>query len=70
LVFSCVTGILGVLAVGWYGLAKVEEGPSAVGYADPISDPVAAAEGHTGDARHKEPPMVESVSGGSGAGQA
>ncbi|WQF81562.1 Putative multicopper oxidase, second cupredoxin domain, multicopper oxidase, copper-binding protein [Colletotrichum destructivum] len=70
LVFSCLTGILGVLVVGWYGLAKVEEHPSAVGYADQTSDTVAAAEGHTGDARHKEPPIVESVSGGSGTGQA
>ncbi|GKT57194.1 multicopper oxidase [Colletotrichum tofieldiae] len=69
LVFSCVTGILGVLVVGWYGLAKTEDGPSGSGYAGPASD-AAAAVVRTGDGQQKEPIMVGAMSGGSGPGRA
>ncbi|GKT49915.1 iron transport multicopper oxidase FET3 [Colletotrichum spaethianum] len=66
LVFSCVTGILGVLVVAWYGLAKTEDGPSGARYAGSASG-TAATVAHTGDAQQKEPVMVGAVSGGSGA---
>ncbi|KAK1985209.1 multicopper oxidase [Colletotrichum cereale] len=63
LVFSCVTGILGVLVVGWYGLAKTENGPSGTRYAGP------ASVAHTGNGQQEEPIMVGAESGGKGAGR-
>ncbi|KAK2041654.1 multicopper oxidase [Colletotrichum somersetense] len=62
LVFSCVTGILGVLVVGWYGLAKTEDGPSRAGYVGP-------AVAHSGDGQKEETVVVSAVSGGAGAGR-
>ncbi|KAK2002455.1 multicopper oxidase [Colletotrichum falcatum] len=64
LVFSCVTGILGVLVVGWYGLAKTEDG-----YAGPASETAAAVSQSTSHGQKEEPLMVGDVSGGAGAGQ-
>ncbi|WYZ37375.1 hypothetical protein EsH8_II_000881 [Colletotrichum jinshuiense] len=62
LVFSCVTGILGVLVVGWYGLAKTEDGPSEPGFAAP-------AAGRAGDDHQpKEPIVAGAVSGSGGSG--
>ncbi|EFQ33392.1 multicopper oxidase [Colletotrichum graminicola] len=63
LVFSCITGILGVLVVGWYGLAKTENGPSRVGYAG------SASVAQTGDGQKEETVMVGAASGGAGAGR-
>ncbi|KAK1596029.1 multicopper oxidase [Colletotrichum navitas] len=63
LVFSCITGILGVLVVGWYGLAKTEDGPSRAGHAGP------ASVAHIGDGQKEETVIVGAVSGGAGAGR-
>ncbi|OLN92142.1 Iron transport multicopper oxidase FET3-like protein 1 [Colletotrichum chlorophyti] len=65
LVFSCVTGILGVLVVGWYGLAKTDDGPNGAGYTAPATSG-AATVGHTGEVQCKEPVVVGAVSGGAG----
>ncbi|KAK2008550.1 multicopper oxidase [Colletotrichum eremochloae] len=62
LVFSCVTGILGILVVGWYGLAKTEDGPTRSGYAGP------ASVAHTSDGQ-EEPVIVGAVIGGAAAGR-
>ncbi|KAJ3950697.1 uncharacterized protein N0V96_001848 [Colletotrichum fioriniae] len=69
LVFSCITGILGVLTVAWYGLAKTPDGPSESGYR--ASAPgVAAGVDHAAENHPKEPIMVGAGPGGSGVSHA
>ncbi|KAH0442270.1 multicopper oxidase [Colletotrichum camelliae] len=66
LVFSCITGILGVLVVAWYGLAKTNDGPSGAGHAAPTTGAASGA-GHPGEVQHqKEPIIVGAGSGTSG----
>ncbi|KAK1542787.1 multicopper oxidase [Colletotrichum paranaense] len=69
LVFSCITGILGVLTVAWYGLAKTPDGHSESGYRAPAPG-VAAGLDHTAGNHQKEPIMVGAGPGGSGDGVA
>ncbi|KAF9870500.1 multicopper oxidase [Colletotrichum karsti] len=64
LVFSCITGILGVLVVAWYGLAKTPNGPSEDGFAATAVGPA------DGDQHHKEPVMVGAGSGATGLARA
>lgn len=66
LVFSSITGILGVLVVAWYGLAKTNDGSSGVGYTAPTTGAAPGA-GHVSEDQHqKEPIIVGAGSGSSG----